>query len=515
MKKRVINCSWPAYLSDFSKDAIQENFSRGKLKVFYKGETADHRYFSEAFSQELIKSLPYTPVVSYYDEEKEDFVGHATEQQVLGIVDPCIAPSFEKDDNGIEWCICDVVLYTERPDKVGDLAKKIVGHKQSLELDPNTVKYVINYDERMHFKNVEFTAGKFVGVSVLGNDQKPAFAGSEFFTYNDQIESKMKILREYCEAKHDQLVGGNEMNLKEFMKLSWGDVSLKVEELICKEYCNEWFTSIVDMYEDSAIVRFYSYEGCTSKLMRIKYSVDENGNVTLGDINEVHVTYEDVNVSTIEKTGVSQTTETMTTSETDEFAEYGDRKEKRDDIDEDDDDDPDNEEPYEDDKEEDGEDMVCGDPKKKEDEMVCGDGEKKKESQCEVVDANTAQVTNAEVIETTKKVSVDDEQIEKENSGATSFTESERAELNSLKREKKVNLLKSYKEYLTSEEYGDFESRIDTFEVDTLEMELLKKYKTHKEEEPQHTMRAFALFTPEKENARNVLDDFVRKNLNR
>ena len=515
MKKRVINCSWPAYLSDFSKDAIQENFSRGKLKVFYKGETADHRYFSEAFSQELIKSLPYTPVVSYYDEEKEDFVGHATEQQVLGIVDPCIAPSFEKDDNGIEWCICDVVLYTERPDKVGDLAKKIVGHKQSLELDPNTVKYVINYDERMHFKNVEFTAGKFVGVSVLGNDQKPAFAGSEFFTYNDQIESKMKILREYCEAKHDQLVGGNEMNLKEFMKLSWGDVSLKVEELICKEYCNEWFTSIVDMYEDSAIVRFYSYEGCTSKLMRIKYSVDENGNVTLGDINEVHVTYEDVNVSTIEKTGVSQTTETMTTSETDEFAGCGDRKQKCDDIDEDDDDDPDNEEPYEGDKEEDDEDMVCGDPKKKEDEMVCGDGEKKKESQCEVVDANTAQVTNAEVIETTKKVSVDDEQIEKENSGATSFTESERAELNSLKREKKVNLLKSYKEYLTSEEYGDFESRIDTFEVDTLEMELLKKYKTHKEEEPQHTMRAFALFTPEKENARNVLDDFVRKNLNR
>ena len=159
-------------------------------------------------------------------------------------------------------------------------------------------------------------------------------------------------------------------------------------------------------------------------------------------------------------------------------------------------------------------DMVC-DPKKKEDEMVCGGGEKKKKSQCEVVDANTAQVTNAKVIETTKKVSVDDEQIEKENSGATSFTESERAELNSLKREKKVNLLKSYKEYLTSEEYGDFESRIDTFEVDTLEMELLKKYKTHKEEEPQHTMRAFALFTPEKENARNVLDDFVRKNLNR
>ena len=526
MKKRAINCcNWPAYLSNFSKDTVQENFSRGKLKVFYKGETADHRYFSEAFSQELIKTLPYTPIVSYYDEEKDDFVGHATEQQVLGIVDPCIAPSFEKDENGIEWCVCDVVLYTERPDKVGDLAQKIVGHKQSLELDPNTVKYIINYDEKMHFKNVEFTAGKFVGVSVLGNDQKPAFTGSEFFTCNSQFEDKMKILREYCESKHDQLAGGNEMNLQEFMKLSWGDISLKVAESICQEYGNEWYTCMVDMYEDSAIVRFYSYLDSTNKLMRVQYSIDENGNVILGNLNEVHITYEDVNVSTTEERGVTQTTETMESSEADSFAGCGDKdKEPKEDIE--DDDDPSDDKDDDDKKDKDDiDDMGCGSKEKKDDEMVCNPDKKKddemvckpeikKESQCAVVDANTAQVTTAEVTETTEKVSVANEQIEKENSSTTSFTESERAELNTLKREKKINLLSSYKEYLTSEEYADFESRIDTFEVETLETELLKKYKTHKEEES-NSMRAFALFTPEKENARNVLDDFVRKNLNR
>lgn len=89
-------------MSDFSQDTFAKNFSRGKLKVFYKGETADHRYFSETFSQNLIQSLPYTPVVSYYDEEKEDFVGHATEQQILGIVDPCTEIKFEKDDDGTD-----------------------------------------------------------------------------------------------------------------------------------------------------------------------------------------------------------------------------------------------------------------------------------------------------------------------------------------------------------------------------------------------------------------------------
>lgn len=102
MKKRPISFNWPATLS-FSAENGNENerFSRGKLRVFYKGETADHRYFSDDFSEELVKSLPYTPIVSHYDEEKDDFVGHATEQDIYGIVDPRGEVSFETDDEGI------------------------------------------------------------------------------------------------------------------------------------------------------------------------------------------------------------------------------------------------------------------------------------------------------------------------------------------------------------------------------------------------------------------------------
>ena len=508
MKKRAINCcNWPAYLSNFSKDTVQENFSRGKLKVFYKGETADHRYFSEAFSQELIKTLPYTPIVSYYDEEKDDFVGHATEQQVLGIVDPCIAPSFEKDENGIEWCICDVVLYTERPDKVGDLAQKIVGHKQSLELDPNTVKYIINYDEKMHFKNVEFTAGKFVGVSVLGNDQKPAFTGSEFFTCNSQFEDKMKILREYCESKHDQLAGGNEMNLQEFMKLSWGDISVKVEEAITAEYQEEAYTYVVDMFEDSAIVRFYSYLDGSTKLMRIKYSCDENGAITLGTVNEVHISYEDIPTA-IEETGVEQATVMSSieepVTETSEEEIIVEKPIQAEEVEQ-----PTIEETFETPVEETSESAPVVE------ENVVHEEPTTVVDETFTEEVSEAPVTNAEVTETTEKVSVDNEQIEEENSSTTSFAESERAEFETLKREKKVTLLDSYKEYLTDEEYADFTSRIDTFEVDTLEVELLKKYKSHTERTPQKTMRAFALFAPKTESAINGLDAFVRKNLNR
>lgn len=514
MKKQVINFSWPAQLSDFAKDTVQENFSRGRLKVFYKGETADHRFFSDSFSEELIKSLPYTPVVSYYDEEKEDFVGHATEQQVLGIVDPCKEPSFEEDEEGKVWCICDVVLYTERPDKVGDLAKKIVGHKQSLELDPSSVQYKINYDEKKHFKNIEFTAGKFVGVSVLGNDQKPAFTGSAFFTCDENFENKMKLLREYCEKQNDpQEEGGNEVNLQEFMKLSWGEVSTKVEQAVAKEYENDAYCYIVDMFEDAAIVRFYYYMENGSKLMKIKYSCDESGNVNLGDIVEVRVTYEEVvgvsNTATeVEEVGVENATETIEENAEEQESELAkkDEEEKNgrcvesdDEDDKDEEDSTDDPEDPEDKDDKDDDKVVCA---------ACGDVE-------EQPTADAADVSNAEVTETERVVSDGNEQVAEEtNTSSASFTDSERAEFETLKREKKINILNSYKEILSEEEFNNFLGSIDSFEENDLELELLKAYKASKDKEPK-IQRAFA-FAPilEKKNAdKNSLDDFIRNNL--
>lgn len=530
MKKQVINFSWPAQLSNFAKDTVQENFSRGRLKVFYKGETADHRFFSDSFSEELVRSLPYTPVVSYYDEEKEDFVGHATEQQILGIVDPCIEPSFEEDDEGKVWCVCDVVLYTERPDKVGDLAKKIVGHKQSLELDPSSVQYKINYDERKHFKNIEFTAGRFVGVSVLGNDQKPAFSGSAFFSCDESFENKMKILREYCEKQNDQPEGGNEMNLQEFMKLSWGEISAKVEQAIAVEYENDAFCYIVDMFEDAAIVRFYYYmEGC-ERLMKVNYSCDENGNVSLGDVVEVRVTYEEVKTTeVVEKVGVENATEIKEDENKEsEVIEEKDEKDEEEFVDESKEEEEEDvtEEPSEEKEEEDfskdeEEKEECteeSDDKEEDDKVVCaacGDEVDEQEDEEEKSTADAADVSNAEVTLTERVVSDGNEQVSKEtNTSSASFTQSERAEFEALKREKKVNLLNSYKENLSEEEFDKFLGSIDSFDEKDLEIELLKAYKASKTKEPK-AQRAFA-FAPilKTNNAQeNPIDSFIKSNL--
>lgn len=508
MKKQAINLSWPAQLSDFSKDTVQENFSRGKLKVFYKGETADHRFFSDSFSEELIKSLPYTPVVSYYDEEKEDFVGHATEQQILGIVDPCIEPSFIEDEEGKTWCVCDCVFYTERPDKVGELAKKIEGHKQSLELDPNSVQYKINYDEKKHFKNIEFTAGKFVGVSVLGNDQKPAFTGSSFFAYDENFEAKMKLLREYCEKAKDQIQeGGNEMNLEEFMKLSWGEVSEKVAQAVAKEYQNDAYCYVVDMFEDAAICRFYYYMENGSKLMKIKYTCDDDGNVSLGDIVEVRVTYEEVDTKA-EEVGVENATEIVEKEENEEdFVKSEETEDEKDEKD------PEDVEETEDDE----------DDKEKVANASSGeDIEEENKNVTEYSDTTVlAEISNAEDTQTEMKVSDGNEQVstttttEETNTSSASFTSSERAEFEALKREKKINLLNSYKDILSEEDFNNFLGSIDSFEEDNLELELLKAYKNKKEEDAEPKTRAFVLahILNNNTNNTNSIDDFIRRNL--
>lgn len=256
----------------------------------------------------------------------------------------------------------------------------------------------------------------------------------------------------------------------------------------------------MDIFEDSAIVRFYSYIDGSTKLLRIQYSCDEQGTITLGNVNEVHISYEDIPAVT-DEIGVEQATvmgsveepvtetsndevvkETVSVSTEENFETPVEKTDEQAPVVE--------------------ENMVHDEPATVVDEASTN-----------TIDATP--VANAEVAETNEKVSVDNEQRKEENSSPTSFTESERAEFEDLKREKKLNLLESYKEYISDEDYAVFSATINSFDFKDLEMELLKKYKSHQETSLRKPMRAFALNSLNLNSAKNELDDFVRKNLNR
>ena len=520
MKKPTINFSWPVVLSDFSnnEDKNYEIFSRCKLKVFYKGETADHRYFSDEFADQLIRSLPYTPVVSRYDDESEDFEGHASRQEIFGIVDPCGKITFEEDEeDGKTWCVTDVVLYTERPDQLGELAKKIPGHPHSLELDPKSTKYKINYDDKKHFKNIEFTAGDFVGVSVLGMNQKPAFTGSSFFDENSEFAKKMQLLKDYCERRlEENQHGGEKMNLSEFIKLTWGDISAKVVDAIEKEYQAELYFYPVDFYDDSVVCHVYSLIDGSTTYLKFYYTIDENAVVTLGEVKEVHVVWEEMpepapapeppspNASLEDNTTSAETDMGQAEPEPSAEPKVGEQT------------DFDNQTP---------ETTPDPEPVSAASTIENEEGHNSNDQQSNFTGA-AASVTNVEdapLVNEGQQVNESEcghENKQTESSSSTSFTDSEREEYENLKKAKKVQLVESYRNVLTEEQYNNYMSSIDTFSAEDLELDLLKIYKRVNDEVNTTSVRgigrAFTVYAPEtNKDTENPLDAFVRKNLKR
>lgn len=494
-KKPLINFSCPAKLSDFKKDNDTGTFSRAKLNVFYQGLTADNRLFSSDFSEKMLPKLKYTPVVGYFSEEDDDFIGHATEQQIFGMVDPCVEPVFETDENDKTWAVVDVVLYTERPDKVGEIAQKIVGHEQSLELNPKTVKYRINYDAKGHFENIEFTDGDFVGLSVLGKNQKPAFTGSSFFTYSPSFEEKMNQIREYCESKQNNTNGAEKMNLNEFIKLSWGEKAVKLEESVYAEYGAEAYTYIVDFYDDAIIVKFYYYATGDSKLFSIKYTANENGEFTLGDVVEVHATYEPVQTPADENIIMSQTEDNHNIVEN-----------QNDTI---------------------STDMSNNDNMEEEKSPETTEDS---DSASEHIDSNDVSAAETDKVESFENIATplensqleasnkndnnnNQQQTEEQSSSATTFINSEDEELKKAEREEKLSLLNKYKDFLNQDELISFSSSLENFTAEKLELELLKIYKREKDESTNFSPRVFQNNSVTVQDSKERLISYIRKNL--
>lgn len=522
-------------MSDFvavNDDTPNEVFSRGKLKVFYKGETADHRYFSDAFAEKLLKSLPYTPIVSYYDEEAKDFRGHAPEQAIYGIVDPCRQPHFEKDDDGKEWCVCDVVIYTERAGKIGEIAKQIVGHKQSLER--TDAKYVINYDAHRHFKNIEFTDGKFVGVSVLGNDQEPAFTGSQFFTAEAQetLEAKLKLLRDYCsqaaqenlDQKEKTSNGGFSMqitNYSEFRKLTWGETATKLDETLTKEYGNEAYTSIEDREDGFVYVKFYSYLDGSVSLYRIQYSLADDGSVQLGDRKPVRRTWEVIPekaetspaAATAEEAPVDEVVSSVAEEPQDDknavatVAENNENNEPKEaeaevnvsaSV-------ANNEEVVDKATEAEATATATATPEETKPSEEVAEAEKAAEP---VAGENLTAVENAtatrEVSPATLNTAIganEEENAEGEQSSeqqnnnhsasASTLDQSEREEFEALKKQEKLNFLTSYKDKLSDEDFQRFAAELDNYSSkESLEVEILRAALAHSQEEKSSIRRA-------------------------
>lgn len=207
-------------------------------------------------------------------------------------------------------------------------------------------------------------------------------------------------------------------------------------------YSNEYYFYVVDIFDESVIVRMYSYLDGKTSLNRVKYTIDENGVVTLGDVNEVHIVYEDVPDSNIAN-------HTILNGEGDEHVDPVTKEGNAD---------------------------ATFNAEKVTNTTVVEDPAQVADPQLSdpAQNADPAQVSNAQVITDPQK-GVEPDAIttsKEENSGSATLTDGERAEFEALKREKKETLINSYKDRISEDDFASFTARIDEIEFEDLEKEL-------------------------------------------
>lgn len=521
-----ISYSIPTYLSNFTTSV--EGRTTAKLKVFYVGETGDGRVFSKEFSEKLIKSLPNCPVVGFFSDLKDDFCGHNSTQYIYGIVPADAEYSFENED-GVEWFVTEVLLYTDRIDNIGEVAQKIVGHPHSLEMHPETTKYEIKMENGK--RKIHFVDGSLIGLSVLGMQEKPAFKGSEFFKEStEELREKFENFISFLENKDR----GASMNKEQFEKLySFITLSYEEKHSSLHKAANELvgdsaYAYITQCFDDYCIVEVYDWNTGGHYYKKASYTIDENNQVTFGEFIEVYprfITEEEFNsLSTASNAFV-------------EDKEDDDKDDKDPDIKEEEKDDEDDfkkdeesEEPVEEEKdpeeEEDFKKDEEGDKVVKEDKEDDSDKEDKED---EFNQNNVNGTSEGESNEPQPTFEEEPKQEQESTSNFTALSNSEREELEALRAnqveleqfrlEKRMNLVESYAEELPADTISAFRELAQTCSYDELEAKLAIEFvKVSKNNKKQNTV-AFSFggvsFGNTTVTSTNSYEDLVKRYTNK
>jgi hypothetical protein len=258
-------------------ESFTDVLSKGRCRIFYKGENRNGTYISEEFATKLISTLPYTPVKGIYDSLNEDYTDHGEERnlgRIYGIVpeNPNFTWENHLDEDGVEreYACVDVLLFTALYEEAGE----IIGKAQSMELYSPSIKgdWKIINGKRLF----EFTDGCFLGLQILGEDVEPCFEGASFFTLYNSLKDMVGKIESYAMTFQKKEEGGQtEMPTINF-KLSDGQKHEALWMLLNPNYNEDsnWEVtySICDIYDEYAIA--YNYE--TGSYERVYYTKDDS-----------------------------------------------------------------------------------------------------------------------------------------------------------------------------------------------------------------------------------------------
>lgn len=249
-------------------EKISDTITKKRVSIFYKGLNRNGGYITDEFAEQLLQTLPYTPIKGIYTEEDEDFEGHGerTDGRIYGVVPQDYNFKWEKhlDEDGVEreYACADVYLFTALYKE----ANEISGKGQSMELYGPSIKGTWTLQDGIQV--FKYTNASFLGLQVLGDSVTPCFEGSAFFSLQEQkLYSLVSSILEKINTIPDKK--------EEIMNFSLSD--RQKEDLIFKQLNKEQIDYIVmDTYTDYVIV--YSLkDDC---LLKFNFTRDDD-NITM------------------------------------------------------------------------------------------------------------------------------------------------------------------------------------------------------------------------------------------
>ena len=279
--------------------------SLGRCRIFYKYDNRNGTYITDEFAEELIKTLPYTPVKGIYEEDMGDYSDHGESRnlgRIYGIVpgpqDMGFAWEKHLDDDGVEreYACVNVYYYTALYEEAG----QINGKSQSMELYKKSVKgdwKIINGKRYFVFEKASF-----LGLQILGDDVEPCFQGAAFFSLYEGVKDLCEKLEQYQNNFQNYGEGGNTMPTITF-KVSDSQKHSFLWSLLNPNYneAGNWMIEygICEIYEEYAIVMNYA----ENKYERIYYAKnDEADSLEITNREDCYI----VDVSASEKESLSK-----------------------------------------------------------------------------------------------------------------------------------------------------------------------------------------------------------------
>lgn len=261
---------------------VTDVLSLSRVRIFYTGLNRNRTFISEEFAQQLINSLPYTPVKGIFDNEEVDFTDHgeaSAEGKIYGIVpeNPNFAWEEHMDDDGVTrtYACADVLLYTALYPE----AKIIPGSSQSMEIYDQTCEgeWKIWPDDGLPY--FHFEKGCLLGLQVLGARTEPCFEGASFFSLYEDMQQLMSYLKDSMKFEKKEEKKLMDKNL--FFRLSDNEKAELIWSSLNPNFNEEggWQVDyyLLDVYDDYALVS--NKDGYA----RVSYAKNENDTVTIGE----------------------------------------------------------------------------------------------------------------------------------------------------------------------------------------------------------------------------------------